>query len=255
MRISAAIASALITAALTAQVNVGTNVLLTGAEDLRRIDSLALPIAGDAAITVEGSVRSEWAWANAVALDSTITLSLQPAVTSYRDGLLIRFLSPTSLAGNLYISVDGLDTLPLVRPDGMAPALGQLDTGRVAEVMQAAGRFILMNAPESGCPPGFLQVNANYCIEATHYPDNAGWIWAVDRCASRGGKLCSWGEFHNACMVVGAQMPDLFTNWEWIDDTSNHTHGANQVARTTCQGHRTTILTETCKVRCCYHLR
>ena len=41
----------------------------------------------------------------------------------------------------------------------------------------------------------------------------------------------------------------------WIDDTSNHTHGANQVARTTCQGHRTTILTETCKVRCCYHLR
>ncbi len=255
MRTTASITSTFLTVALAAQVNVGTNVLLTGAEADRRVDSLAAPATNDAAITVEGSVRSDWAWANALALDSTITLTLAPAVTSYRNGLLVRFLSPRSLAGNLYISVDGLDTLPMVRPDGMPPALGQLDSNRVAEVMQAAGRFILMNAPESGCPPGFLQVNANYCIEALHYPTNQGWLWAVDRCASRGGKLCSWGEFHNACVVVGLQMPDLFTNWEWIDDTSNHTHGANQVARTTCEGHRTTLITETCKVRCCYHLR
>lgn len=246
---------ALATVHLHAQVTVDVPLRLTGVESERRVEGMGSPISGDAGLTVEGSVRSEWTWADASVSGSTINLITSPPISSYRAGLLVRFLAPTSAAGTLSIAIDGLGSVPLLRPDGEPIFVGHLDQGSVAEVMYAEGSFYLLNAPNKSCPPGSLAINSTYCIEAQGSTSTMGFMAAVDHCANKGGKMCTWGEFYTACADFGSQMPDLFMDWEWMDDTSNHTHGGNQVGRTTCQSQRTIIITSPAKVRCCYHPR
>ncbi|WKZ66927.1 MAG: hypothetical protein QY325_03145 [Flavobacteriales bacterium] len=251
------LAFSLVTAAQTvsAQVRLDVPLVLTGPEQERAVVNLAEPASGTAAITVGGSVRAAWAWGEPTIQDTVIALQLSPPATSYAEGMLVRFRVPGPLAGQLHIAVDGLPPLPLVRPDGLPVALGQLEAGTVAEVIQAEGRFTLLSAAERSCPSGFVQVNPSYCIESSPGSAQGTWLWAIGQCASRGGRLCTWGEYASACMLLGNQLSGMFSSWEWIDDTSNHTHGADQAGRTTCMSQRTTLVSQPGRARCCYHLR
>ncbi|MBP7409156.1 MAG: hypothetical protein KA941_10400 [Flavobacteriales bacterium] len=240
--------------ASVAQVEVNTSVEFTGSPENRAINGLASPSDASSAITVEGSLRSEWAWANATLQGTTLALTVDPPIAAYRDGLLVRFVAPATTQGPVSVSLNGLPALALVRPDGEAPSDGQVIIGRVCEVMHANGKFHLLNAPETGCPPGYLQVNTNYCIEANSSPA-VEWYTASDQCAVRGGKLCTWDEYYGACALLQGQFTNIFVDWEWLDDTSNHSHGANQVGRTICTTIRTRIVTVPARVRCCYHPR
>jgi len=238
-----------------AQVSIDAPVTLSGQAGQRAIDGIAPPTHATSAITVESAVLGSYMWATSTQSDTIINLSISPALSHYADGLIVRFLVNAGLSGPLGVSIDGLPALPLRRPDGLRLANGQLEPGTVAEVLLADGQFILMSGPERGCPAGFTAVNGEYCIE-TNPPSTTGtWQWAVAKCASRGGNLCTWGEYAAACMMLGSQLGGMHVNWEWIDDTSNHTHGADSAGRTTCMSQRTTLITVAAKARCCYHLR
>lgn len=238
-----------------AQVAVDAPIVLSGAPEQRAIDGLAPPTHGTSAITVEGSVLATYMWATSSQNGNLINLSTSPSVSQYADGLNLRFLVDAPVWGPLTVSVDGLPALPLVNPDGLPLHRGQLESGTVAEVLLAAGQFILLSGPERSCPAGYSRVNDELCIE-TNPPSTAGtWSWAVAQCASRGGNLCTWGEYAAACMILGSQLGGMHTNWEWIDDTSNHTQGADSAGRTTCMSQRTTLMTTPAKARCCFHMR
>ncbi|HMC96641.1 MAG TPA: hypothetical protein VKG92_03250, partial [Flavobacteriales bacterium] len=126
----------------------------------------------------------------------------------------------------------------------------------VCEVMQVQGRFVLLNASEFGCPPGSVAANDHLCI-GIGTVSNLLYYEAVDLCANRGGNLCTWDEYYTACVVAQSQLTSLFNNWEWLDDTSNHTHTANQAGRLTCKSQRSESLLDERKgeARCCFHLR
>lgn len=238
----------------SAQVSVNTPISFTGSEENRAIDSLGVPATAHSLITVEGSVRSEWAWANATVQGTNLVLDLIPAMENYRDGSLIRFLVPAITQVPTSISVGSLPPLDLVRPDGEVPANAQLISGRVCEVMQVDGRFHLLNSPEIGCPPGFLRVNENYCIESSS-SSPVDFYTAADVCAARGGSLCTWSEHAAACTLLQGQFTNMFVDWEWVDDTSNHAHTAVQVGRTSCSSQRAIITSLLARKRCCFHLR
>lgn len=237
-----------------AQVTLDAPLQLTGSVQQRTIENLGAPISTSSLITVESSVRSEWAWANATLQGTTIILDPSPAMESYRDGALMRFVTPVSMQGPLTISINGLPAVDLVRPDGEPPAQGQLTMGRICEVMFVGGRFHLVNAPEMGCPSGFLQVNDSYCIEISS-STAVDFFVASDACAVRGGALCTWSEYGAACLLLQGQFTSMFVDWEWVDDTSNHSHTAVQVARTTCASQRASLPSLLGRGRCCYHLR
>ncbi len=239
---------------LSAQVEVDTLLRLTGTEGSRRIDGLATPTEARSVITVEASLRAAYQWASATQVGNTIQLTTTVPVAGYSDGLLLRFLSPATFQGPVSVSLPTLPAVALVRTDGEPPSAGQLVAGRVAEILYTGGTFKLMNAPERNCPPGYLRVNDNYCIEAASSAP-VDFFTAADQCADRGGRLCSWDEHHAACVLLAGQFSNMFTDWEYIDDTSNHTHTANQVARTTCTSQRTLLPTVVARVRCCHHPR
>ncbi len=241
--------------AALAQVDLDAPLVLDGDSAQRAVIGIADPLDGTAAITVEASLRASWAWCSATLQDTVVSLTVSPPVTDYVPGLLLRFRVEQPMQGELYINLDGSGAWPLERPDGLPLAIGQLVPGIIAEVVLADGRYVLLNAPEVGCPNGYTQVNARYCIETAPPATTGTWPWAADRCAAQGGKLCTWGEYIGACSLVASGLAGMFSEWEWIDDTSNHTHGANQVGRTTCMSERTALFTVPARSRCCHHLR
>ena len=241
-----------------AQVQVGTAIEFTGASDAdRAIQGLAAPVRDDAAITVEGALLTGgYTWCDASFNAGTLVLQATPTVSVYADGLLLRFAAPGAVHGNVNIQCGSLPAVPLQRVDGLAPMPGQLVAGRIVEVLYADGRFLLLNAMEAGCPAGFLLANERICMEVTATP-NMLYHDGLARCADMGAKMCTWDEYIAGCTALQGQLQNLFADWEWLDDSSNHAHGADQAGRTTClsQRHISPIPTYLSSVRCCYRPR
>ncbi|MBK9176753.1 MAG: hypothetical protein IPM46_10550 [Flavobacteriales bacterium] len=218
---------------------------------------MAHPVSGDAAVTVEGSLSTGgYTWCESQVAGNTLILSADPPLATYANGTLLRFASPVSASGSLYIQCPGLAVVPLVRTDGLALTPGQLREGLVLEVMHVDGRFMALNVGGSGCPSGFLQAHSQLCMEAVATPTML-YRDGVDRCANLGGKLCTWDEYIAACTALEGQLSNLFADWEWLDETSNHAHGADQAGRFTClsQRHVSAIPTSPGSTRCCYRPR
>ena len=241
-----------------AQVAVDAALHLTAPLDERRIDGLAHPVSGDGATPVMVSVASGgFTWCLAGLELDTLLLAADPPVTEYREGLLLRFICPADLSGSLHVrGAPQLPAVPLLRPDGLVPAAGQLRAGSVCEVVHHDGRFTLLNAPDRGCPPGFLPATERLCMEQA---PATGMLFhdAVQRCANLGGRLCAWDEYIVGCNLLGADLLGMFQQWEWIDGSSDHTHGADQAGRDLCTSHRMmgNLATQVANTRCCYHPR
>lgn len=237
-----------------AQVHVSGNVHLVGGDGQRRVDGLATPQDPSSAVTVEGAVLGGAHWAGAVLSDDTLLLSSFPAEIALREGVLLRFRSPANVHGSLFVRHDQLTALPLLRADGLGPARGQLITGGVAEIILAADHYVLVGSAGADCPPGSLPFNDRTCMEINEV-GGLNFYEASEYCAVRGGKLCTWDEYYAGCTLLGSSLNGRFDNWEWIDDTSNHTHTADQVGRTTCMSQRAAQPLPAAVTRCCYHPR
>lgn len=235
------------------QVTIDRAVVLTGGVEDRRVEGLARPSTSTDLLTVEASLIGVAHWSEAVLEGNVILLTPTVELTSYRTGQLLRFVAPGSIHDSILVACAGLPPLPLVRPDGMRPVRGQLRPNALCEVLNADDRWILLNLPERGCPDGTLAVNDRSCIEiGTELGMSI--FNASERCTDMGGRLCSWGEFHYACVTNGVQL-GMGTAWEWVDDTSNHKHGAVVVGQTGCTAQRWTQPSSTARGRCCFEPR
>lgn len=236
---------------LQAQVVLDRPIHFIGPDSARTVQDVAPPTGPGSLLSVGTWVSGSALWASATIQGTTLQLTTEPATTS-QTGSILRFLSPASISGELLVQVEGSQPLPLTRPDGLPPIAGQLITNMVAEIIHADDRFVLMSSAKKGCHQNTLQVNARYCIDI--FPSTPlGMYEAADRCAVRGGKLCTWDEYYYACHALGTQLQGMYNDWEWIDDTANHTHLAVQAGRNTCMSQQTasSLVTPTSS-RCCF---
>ncbi len=254
MRTTTFIATAFLATFCGAQIRTSAPIHLNGTADQRAILGLAHPASDSALVTVQVVASGSINWAEAIMDADTIVLNTTPMISALRDGLLLRFRSPVSPATALWIRVSDLLPHPFQRPDGMPVNHADLKAGVVAEVVFNDGRWTYLNPSSRSCPTGSLAVNSTFCIDAEQ---TAGleFYEAIRHCGERGGKLCSWGEYVAACSLVGTSLAVLFDEWEWLDDTANHTHTALQAGRTSCQSQRSTNVWVTGDTRCCYQLR
>lgn len=255
MRVLSALLSICLCPVVYGQVEVDRAIRVSGTSAQRGVLGLSTPTEGSSAITVEVASSGIVHWATAQLQTDTIILLPQPAST-YRQGLLLRFLPTMDNVGDVWIRLPGLPAYRLVRHDGASLPYSMLRDGRVAEVLFTGTNWILLSASSSTCPIGSVAVNGRLCMDVDAIP-GLRFYEALDVCGSRGGKLCTWDEYVAGCILLENQLNGLFDEWEWIDDTSNHTHTANQVARFTCQGQRSAnvITTMVGDTRCCYHPR
>lgn len=238
------------------QVRLDEDIRFVGPDGSRRIEGLTTPLDGTAAVPVSVVASGMVHWAEASLEAGSIRIVLDPILTTVDDGLLVRFLSPIANEGPMTITAVGTVDIPLLRTDGSPLPANALRPGSVAEVLFDNDNWILMNPATRTCPPGTVPTAGPTCMDVAATP---GLLFyeAIDHCAARGGKLCTWDEYAVGCALRQAELTGLFVEWEWIDDTSNHTHTANQAGRFTCQSQRSAnvIVTMTGNTRCCYRTR
>ncbi|MBV6403725.1 MAG: hypothetical protein IT228_03785 [Flavobacteriales bacterium] len=243
----------------SAQVHLDAPLRFTAGDSAQRqVQGLAAPSAEGDLITLGDAQRGTVHWASAAGTANAITLNARPPVAAYREGLRLRFL-PTLAAGAApTLNVDGLGPVPVLGPELTPPPAGSLVPGRLAEVVWADSVFRLVPRPVDGCPTGFLQVHDGLCIQQDDGA-NVSVFTALRQCADRGARLCTWDEYLYACTVLNGQLTDLFNDWEWIDDTSDHTHTGNQAGRYYCAQQRSWPAAEHPnaygRVRCCHRIR
>ncbi|MBK8339009.1 MAG: hypothetical protein IPK99_02900 [Flavobacteriales bacterium] len=257
MKILTALSLTLATGAC-AQVSVDKPVQFTAADPAQRqVSGLGSPTQEDALIDLHTARIGSVHWAQAGGTAAAISLSMTPAAGAYRDGLRLRFIPAIANGATVTLNVDGLGAVPLVGPEGIAPPVGLLAPGRVAEVIYSDSVFTISARTTHGCPVGFLQANDRLCIQESEGA-NVSIFTAVQQCTAKGAAVCSWDEYIHACTLLSGQLTNLFNDWEWIDGTSDHTHTANQAGRYYCGQQRSIPAAEHpsafARARCCYHL-
>lgn len=258
-RLSIALPGFLLCLALHAQVRLDGPLRFTAQEDdARQVEGLAQPADATDLITLRQARSGALTWASVQGTHNALQLFLEPAQTDLSPGLFLRFVPALDNLGPVTLSVDGTEALPLLMPDGAPLKRGELQAGAVAHVVLAEGAFHLMGRARGTCPPGFLQVNDDLCIQADEGPSMLI-FGAMQYCNQRGARLCAWDEYVHACLSLEGTLSQMFDNWEWIDDTSDHTHTSDQVGRWTCNSQRSVGSVDHPNnygnVRCCHTLR
>lgn len=258
MRRTLFIGTAVLLAGLAkAQVQLNKPLVLTGAVPSdRSIDGLAPANDADNLVTVGAAQDGSLVVATVGGTANDVVLTLQPTTQNYANGLHVRWISVAPNTAAVTLDVDGLGAVALRDHTGLPLAVGALRTGAPAYAHFADSVFILLSPTASICPEGFLQANANLCVMQAEGPA-LSWFGAATYCAERGASLCTWDQYLFTCQALQGQLTGMFNNWEWIDDTSDHTHTVDQIGRWTCNSmfNIAATLTDLGNTRCCYQLR
>ena len=246
----------LASASVPGQVRLDRPLVLSGASDsLRRIDGLVKAQQADALITAKEALAGSYCWGVPSGASNFILLSTTPPVDAYTNGLTIRWIPHRVNTGPPRANVNNLGARRILRPDGLPAEQGALDPGKVVEIVFWDSTFFLTSRSRTDCPDGYASLNADICIQRND-SGSTDYFSAALQCRISGARLCTWAEYMSACDLVGGQLNGLFDDWEWIDDTSDHTHTSNQAGRFTCQSQRAvnadTSPNNIAPVRCCY---
>ncbi|MCB0792653.1 MAG: hypothetical protein H6595_02615 [Flavobacteriales bacterium] len=247
-----------LTRSAVGQVHVDGPMRMTATDSTQRtIEGIDTPVTDTDLITMGVSRSGSVNWGMASGSASAIQLTLDPPASRYAEGLVVRFLPTQSSAGAITLNVDGLGPRDLLGRERLPLQLGDLVAGQIAEARYTDSVFVFVPHPVSGCPEGYVAANDHLCVQVDDGP-SMSFFNASHYCTGRGARLCTWDEYIHACVVLGPQLTGLFNEWEWIDDTSDHTHTADQVGRWQCISQRSVGAVEHPnnygEVRCCYRL-
>ncbi|HQV53107.1 MAG: hypothetical protein IPI00_01935 [Flavobacteriales bacterium] len=239
-----------------AQVGIDVPLQFTGPTGQRGIDGIASPTSADQLITVGHAVSGMAHWCIAVLNADTFELSMDPTSGPLASGTMLRFIATQEISGPVFVRINELNPYPLLRGDGIDPVAGQIEAGAICELVLSDGVFTLTAPSRRGCPARTVQLNTQVCVDSTVL-NTTLYYEAIDHCASKGGRLCTWQEFFLACTHTDPPLGDVLLNWEWVDDTANHTHTLGQAGGTSCMGQRSvpTLDIVPGATRCCYHIR
>jgi hypothetical protein len=237
------------------QVLLDVPIALTGGDDERTVRGVAIPNALSGGVSVEAAVLGIAHWGTFTMVGDTLRIDLNPAEIEDRVGVLLRGLLPSLPHRQLYVRLGDRGARPLIHRDGTMVHGAGLAPGTVVEVLTGTDAHLLTALTRTRCPMASIPLNEATCIDTAAINTSASFYQAARICAERGGRLCAWDEYIAACNLLGPELNGLFNDWEWINDTSNHTHTVDQAGRTTCISQRSAAPNAVGTTRCCYRSR
>lgn len=209
----------------SAQVRVDGPVELTGgAGSERQVTGLAPLKDPAAALSVEserqaGLVHAEAGMAPAWIVDVP---ALQGAPVT---GTHITIKVPEGASGPVSILLNGQGPYSVLTGPATPLQAEEVAPGSVLSLVFLANSFQLMNGTTRtlrACPVGTVAVNGQFCIDAQQDTAVVDFFNAARICGERGTRLCSWAEFHMACVNGGTLgLQNMTGDYEWIGSACN----------------------------------
>jgi len=259
MRITLAFFVALCAPLVQAQWDVPVGIELTGATDGdRQVDGLASPFLPDAAVSVAAARATTMSYATASGTDQLVA-DLEPAIVTYSLGMTITLVPSNANEAGATLELNGLGAQPMVKFGGVPLDSADLPVGIPARLIYDGSRFMLLSNTSRPCPTGFYAPTSTYCIQDSSSAAIT-FFNAILACQNAGARLCSMGEWANACRNKTTFIGTVLSA-EWVDSAANHTNDAKTVGAgwatnvplpgVACNYGYTHIPTELYRFRCC----
>lgn len=236
-----------------AQISLSKPLILTSGGDSAKVENLYTPNELNAGLTV-GSVQSNrFLYATSIGTDS-IFLNLPVAPDSLISGLVIYFKSQGTNTDSIYVSIDNINYFPLYKNINLPLKSGDIQSGQMMAIGFDGNHFQYLNYENNDCPPGFLAVTSEYCIEINESVIALPYYDALIDCYSKNARMCNWGEWHYACASMGANISNMTNNWEYTDDAGNEVNMVRICGNGSCtaSGLQEIPVNLPKKHRCCY---
>jgi hypothetical protein len=211
---------------LNAQVEVAEKIILTGTTDTeRQIKNLHTPNQQDAGVSAIAVQKNQVSYGVASGVNTlNISLPIQP--TGYTSGLKINFLSTDINTGSVQINVNNLGNVNLLKNGNLPLDSAEILAGQIVTVIYDGQNFQVISKLNQPCPSGFVDVNADFCIQ-TNEQDSASFWDAILHCGSLNAELCNWNDWYIACAnAANLSIMNITGNWEWINDGGNNSASA-----------------------------
>jgi len=238
------------------QVNIDKPVIFMSPNDTsRQVLNVSTPTDPNDGVSV-AAFRNGTVTHGSVVGTNTIQIDLTPDAQAYSNGMMLSFIAASTNTDTVFVSVDGLAPITVIRQDGLPLDPSDILIGQVVALSYLNGNFILYSRQNDECPLGAIKVNDTYCIQVNE-SGPVNFYDAVTSCHDQGGRLCKWDEYYYACQSADLNLQDMHNNWEWIDDTSDHSHTADQVNRWSCKSQHSEegIISVAGHYRCCFSIR
>lgn len=243
-----------------AQLQVPVRIVLDGAtEEQRQISGLDDPLTHEAAMSA-GSARAGTASFCATTGGDILHGELTPAAEAYTAGMFVTIVPQQTNAANAMLDLNGLGARPMVKWGSVPLDSADLPAGAPARLVYDGSRFLLLNHVNRPCPAGSFAATANTCVDSIARPA-VSFFDAVSSCHAIGARLCSTGEWVNACLTQPMFLPTV-TAGEWVDDAANSSNdakslgngsdGPNTVTGFGCRYGSTQGPLSLRKIRCCH---
>ncbi|MBP6574063.1 MAG: hypothetical protein KA230_06425 [Flavobacteriales bacterium] len=240
-----------------AQWNVPVPLVLDGAStDDRQVKDLSLPTEVDHGANAASVRERSTTYAVAQGVDD-LTVALVPTATAYTAGMLVSISPVSTNTGGSTLNIDGLGTMPIMKFTNLPLDSADLRAGVPALMVFDGAAFQLISQTGIACPPGFLDVSRDVCVEAVPYGP-ANWYTAVSQCSARGLRLCGWADWFRGCSMPGGFV-NTIVEYEWVDSAANDNNHGKRVGLETgttnpdCYAGGTQIPLGMNNFRCCYN--
>ena len=221
-----------------AQVRIDAPVQLAGDDPVdKQVTGLAPLNDPAAALSVEAERHA--ALVHAQAAPGTAWIVDVPALASAPvAGTHLTVSVPDGAAGPVSLLLNGLGPYNVMTGSTTVLDGEQVTSGSVLSLVFTGAAFQLMNGRVRtlrACPEGMAAVNGQFCIDEQQDLAVADFFYAARTCGDRGLRLCSWAEFHTACVNSATLgLSNMVGDWEWIGSACNEDGGARLAGSSTC---------------------
>ena len=237
----------------TAQVHIDKSIRFVPPSG-KTIDGIVLNMDSTSGVPYSAFLETDLNYISATDSGSVLNIALPVTIAAYPDGLELYIKLATSNSGKLFLNVNGLGSVEVKKADTISLVANEITPGQIVKVIYNTNYFVLQTQTNPACPSGFVSANANFCIEKDARTA-AAYLNAISMCYSLNARLCTWGEWYYACQKTALGLLNMTSNYEYVDDTSDHSNTVLLVGGADCKAVTTFTLpggNKPFKYRCCY---
>ncbi|MCB0769676.1 MAG: hypothetical protein KDC00_04645 [Flavobacteriales bacterium] len=221
---------------LSAQVLVDGPILLTGPNDAAK-QVTGIPVStAPADILSAGAVQAGVVRTSPAVTGNSWLIDLPAMGTAPAAGTHLVVRAPLAAEGPVNVVLNGTEPVPVRR--GSVDLNGSdLVEGTMLSLVHDGSAYQVLNGRSDlrrECPAGMADVNGQFCIDITER-GSADFFEAALACSAVDRRLCSWSEFHGACLRSGALgLVGMTNNWEWTNNSANEDNSVRIVGASNC---------------------
>jgi hypothetical protein len=236
------------------QVQINKRILFDSVNTNRTIEGIVLAYDSTSGIPYSAYLKTSLNYIENQTGDSTLNIHLPTPLAFYPEGFELFIHATTPNPGVLFLKIDNLNKVEVRKSDSLKLLANEIVKDQIFKVIYTGTYFMLVSPSALKCPTGFVNVNDNFCIE----PDERAattYLSAVDSCFSINAHLCTWGQWYYACQKTSLGLLNMTNNYEYIDDTSDHSNTVLISGNGSCTTTYSFTITDkgTYSYRCCYN--